>query len=150
MHNPVKTSALMRSRSLLTAGFSVLSMLLCGPGCAGAGANMPVPLPCTGPGPMQLTIDQECVVRLPANPSTGYQWVLQPVDPPVVQLVGAAEYVAVAVPSVPPRVGQGGEVVFRLRAVATGDVTLRWDYRRSWEPLETPPVEVHTLTLQVR
>lgn len=97
---------------------------------------------------MLLAIGQECVVRLPANPSTGYEWVLGPVDPPVVQLVGAGEYVAAA--AVPQRVGQGGQMVFRLRAVAAGDVTLRWDYRRTWEPPQTPPVEVHTLGLQVR
>ena len=138
---------LCRARRWLAASMSVL-FLLGSAGCAGSGATMTELLPCAGPAPVLLTIGQECAVRLPANPSTGYEWVLQPIVPAVVQPVGAGDYVAAA--AVPQRVGQGGEMVFRLRAVARGNATLQWDYRRAWEPLQTPPVKVHTLTVQVR
>ena len=71
------------------------------------------------------------VVRLAANPSTGYDWAF--VSRPKALRLIKSTYVT----SPPGRVGQGGTFSFRLRAV-TGRGTLKLAYRRPWEKGKAP------------
>ncbi|MEX8519655.1 MAG: protease inhibitor I42 family protein [Leptothrix sp. (in: b-proteobacteria)] len=94
-----------------------------------------------------MAVGEDCVIRLPSNPSTGYRWELLPVDPPIVQLQGAVEFEPHTASA--GLVGMGGEEVFRLRAQSPGEVTLRWVYRRAWEASE-PPADTRSLRVIVR
>jgi inhibitor of cysteine peptidase len=85
----------------------------------------------------QLVVGETWVVRLPSNPSTGYHWTLLPIDPPIVQQLGPAQFQPPA-PQVPRRVGAGGEELFHLQANLPGEVTLHWVYRRPWETQGEP------------
>ena len=86
-------------------------------------------------------------VRLPANPSTGFAWVLRPWDE------------AVLTPSTPfnlvepgPRgdgqVGTPGETVWRFSAGTPGAVTLTFDYRQAWS--DAAPAQTTTFPVTVR
>jgi inhibitor of cysteine peptidase len=94
-----------------------------------------------------MAVGEDCVIRLPSNPSTGYRWELLPADPPIVQLLGEAKFEPRAASA--GMVGAGGEEVFRLRAQSPGEVTLCWVYRRSWEASE-PPADTRSLRVIVR
>ena len=95
-----------------------------------------------------LAVGEACVVRLHANPSTGYGWELLPIEPAIVERVGVVEFESAA--SAGSRlVGVGGEQVFRLLARHAGVVTLRWVYRRIWET-DVPPADTYQLHLTVR
>ena len=74
---------------------------------------------------------EELSVRLPANPSTGFAWVLRPWDEAV--LTRSTPFDAVE----PSQRGDGlvgtpGEAVWRFSAGTRGTVTLIFDYRRPW------------------
>jgi inhibitor of cysteine peptidase len=104
-----------------------------------------------GIAPARLSVGEECLVRLPSNPTTGYRWELQAVIAAgVVEQVGQAEFQPAPDDTGPPRVGAGSAQVFRLRAVGVGDATLHFVYRRAWEPVQTPAVNQHELVLMVR
>ena len=73
--------------------------------------------------------NQEVVVRLASNRTTGYRWQL--VDPrsAVAAVLGEPEYLAPA----SARPGAGGTEVWRLRVMVAGQVTLVFEYRRPFE-----------------
>ncbi|MDR1312029.1 MAG: protease inhibitor I42 family protein [Burkholderiaceae bacterium] len=87
---------------------------------------------------LRLALNQEIVVRLPDNPSTGFGWAV--VHMPVfMEQLGTESLVrdeqgdaAVA--------GAGGTRVWRFRAIAVGEDSLRFIYRRPWEK-GTPPAK---------
>jgi inhibitor of cysteine peptidase len=80
------------------------------------------------------------VVRLAANPSTGYDWAF--VSRPKALKLVKRTYLAAP----PVRVGQGGIDVFRF-SVRSGQGRLKLVYRRSWEK-GVPPL--HTFLLKIR
>lgn len=85
---------------------------------------------------VSLEPKQDLVIRLNANPTTGYRWVvdrgaasvLSQVDEPFWQPVSSGA----------PLVGQGGWTTFRYTAVSEGSDTLVLAYRRPWEKDATP------------
>jgi inhibitor of cysteine peptidase len=78
---------------------------------------------------IELVVDQELIVELESNPSTGYSWSYEYVPEEVITSLGAARYTPVA----PVLVGSGGVDSFPFKAVGEGRATLRLEYRRAWE-----------------
>lgn len=79
------------------------------------------------------------VVRLSANPSTGYDWAIGS-KPNALRLVKRT-YLGAP----PQRPGQGGTDIFRF-SVRSGKGKLKLVYRRSWEK-EIPPIRSFELTV---
>ena len=77
---------------------------------------------------------QTFVVRLAANPSTGFQWYLLS-GPNPFQLVGRKYQPRPARPGV---VGAGGEEIFTFKATGAGSGFLRLYYIRPFEPNVAP------------
>lgn len=78
---------------------------------------------------IEIAVGQSLEVRLPSNPTTGYQWTsnklhkgpLREARPPAFQVPTSN------------LLGAGGTQVFSYRGVAPGTVRLSFDYARSWE-----------------
>ena len=70
------------------------------------------------------------MVKLDANPTTGYEWTFQ-IDGSAVQPDGD-EFVP-ASDGAQPKTGEGGVHTFNFKADGSGEVTLTFTYARSWE-----------------
>ena len=81
---------------------------------------------------VSASVGDTVVVRLPENPTTGYQWQVGSLDEPVVEQVEDT-YDAEGNPTV----GGGGirELIFRVKAPAS--TALELEYRRPWEDAGT-------------
>ncbi|HZU05880.1 MAG TPA: protease inhibitor I42 family protein [Chloroflexota bacterium] len=80
---------------------------------------------------LEASVEQEFSIRLPANPTTGYQWELaQPLDESILQLVSTT----FERPEGPPRPGAGGTSVWTFLPLCAGTTTITLRYRRPWEP----------------
>ena len=88
---------------------------------------------------------QTLIVRLAANPTTGYEWALAEVDPQILRQVTEPGFT----PSSGARVGAGGVVEWRFQAQKEGATILRLVYRRPFEP-DAPPAQTLTLMVEVR
>lgn len=83
------------------------------------------------------------VVRLPANPSTGYSWAVRSAGCPVLARAGRSY-----LPPRSARLGAPGTAVLRFRATAPGSAALRLAYARAWER-GVPPARVFTVRVTV-
>jgi inhibitor of cysteine peptidase len=81
-------------------------------------------------GDLNLKVGGRLEVRLEANHTTGYLWVQEPVEKPVLQKLGKAVYREN--PS-DGKVGVGGVEIWKFKAVKAGKQSLRFEYRRPWE-----------------
>lgn len=88
---------------------------------------------------------QTLAVALEANPTTGYNWLLDVEPDAAVLSVVGEEFQA---PS-GERVGAGGVTTWRFRALATGETSFRLGYARSWEE-GVESVETFSLRVVVR
>jgi inhibitor of cysteine peptidase len=86
---------------------------------------------------VELRTGEVVTVRLEENPTTGYQWALEPAGDEVLSLEGSEH---VRTPG--SAVGGGGERVFTLRAKKVGSAILRARLRRAWEPAVTAAFSV--------
>jgi len=78
---------------------------------------------------IEVKAGQRFIIRLDANPTTGYQWQLvQPLDPNILELV-SSEYR----PTETKLVGAGGKEVWTFKAVGAGKAKLSLKYVRPWE-----------------
>lgn len=83
-------------------------------------------------------------VRLPANFSTGYRWVL---DPPLqAARVMAESYQADAQE---PMAGAPGTQIFQLVFPRDGQFNLKFAYRRLWESSTIPPAQTTNVVVKV-
>jgi len=96
-------------------------------------------------GAVSLKVGAVMEVRLDANHTTGYSWIVAPVPNPVLMRQGKAEYLDNAAEN---RVGAGGVEVWRFKAVKAGKQGLQFEYRRPWEK-GTPPAKVVTFAVIV-
>ena len=94
-------------------------------------------------GAVSLKVGWELEVQLPANHTTGYSWVLMPVDNPAVKSQGEATY---RENTTAGKVGVGGVEIWRFSTIKAGEEDLKFEYRRPWEK-ETPAAK--TMTIQV-
>ncbi len=93
-------------------------------------------------GTIDLRGDQELVIDLEGNLSTGYMWEVASVDDAVLQRVGQFEFEHYS-----DVVGSAGRQTLRFRAAGEGQTDLVLAYRRSWEdaaPARTYSVGVQT------
>ena len=97
--------------------------------CSGQ-QRQPVTLSIDSIGMVTLALDQELVLRLSSNHTTGYRWHAKKL-PAMLQQVGEAVYTRDAATS--GAVGAGGMEEWRFKAVARGTGTLELVYQREWE-----------------
>ena len=83
-------------------------------------------------------------IRLPANPSTGYRWML---DPPLQSgRILSENYESDAKDG---RVGAPGTQILQVVFPREGRFNLKLAYRRLWEPLSVPPAQTTNLVVKV-
>ena len=80
---------------------------------------------------VDLTVGQELIVRLDANPTTGYRWVVENGATNILTQPEELNYAPRSVSA--PMVGSGGVTTGRFWASAPGKGTLELGYRRPWE-----------------
>ena len=122
---------------------ALLLFLLLATGC-GRPAEITLDMSADGSQVMMET-DQELVIRLESNPTTGYSWTVQEIDTAVLQQIGDVEYETAET----GLVGSGGWESCRFEAVAAGQTTLELVYRRPWEE-DAAPEQTFTLDVIVR
>ncbi len=83
-------------------------------------------------------------IRLPANPSTGYRWML---DPPLQSgRILSESYESDATDG---RVGAPGTQILQVVFPREGRFNLKLAYRRLWEALSIPPAQTTNLVVKV-
>ncbi len=83
-------------------------------------------------------------IRLPANPSTGYRWML---DPPMQSgRILSESYESGAKDG---RVGAPGTQILQVVFPREGRFNLKLAYRRLWEPASVPPAQTTNLVVKV-
>ena len=87
--------------------------------------------------------DQVFQVSLEGNLTTGYNWVMAPQDPVLLEQQGDPGFEAAS-----NLVGSPGTVTFTFKAVAPGQTTLHFDYKRPWEET-TKPEKMYEVTVIV-
>jgi inhibitor of cysteine peptidase len=86
---------------------------------------------------IDASVGENFNIMLPSNHTTGYSWSLGMIaDNSQVVIIGT-DY---DIPET-PKMGEGGDEIWHLKAVASGNVTLKFYYARSWEK-EKPAREV--------
>jgi len=93
---------------------------------------------------VEVQQDQIFQVSLEGNLTTGYNWVMAPQDPELIAQQGDPEYKAAS-----NLVGSPGTLIFTLKAVAPGQTTLHFDYKRPWEET-TKPEKTYAVTVIVK
>lgn len=94
----------------------------------------------------------DLVVKLDANPTTGYEWTFQ-IDGSAVQPDGSAvqpdgdEFVP-ASDGAQPKTGEGGVHTFNFKADGSGEATLTFTYARSWEASDSDKTVVLHATVE--
>jgi len=94
--------------------------------------------------PFAMKIDDEFVLTLESNPTTGYRW--QFADKPDEKIVRfiSSEYKAPET----KLVGAGGNEVWTFKAAGKGKTTINLIYVRPWEK-DTPPARTATVIIVV-
>jgi len=110
------------------------------PACAAAAARTVTVGAAANGKSLELKSGTTLVVRLAANPTTGYDWAV--VSKPKALKLVKRTYLAAP----PMRIGQGGTDVFRF-SVRSGRGRLKLVYRRSWEKGKAP---LRTFLLGIR
>lgn len=94
-------------------------------------------------GSVEIEVGDTFTVSLPANPSTGFTWTVNPFDANVVEQVGEAEFEPES-----DLVGAPGVYSIQFEGRAAGTVELVFDYERTFEDAE--PEDTFQLTVTVR
>jgi len=93
---------------------------------------------------VDLNTGEALIVRLPSNPSTGYNWTVAG-EPAPLKLQKSTFQKKTA----NGKVGASGMSMFRLTAGSSGIANLTLVYRRSWE-YNTPPMKTFSVRVNVR
>jgi inhibitor of cysteine peptidase len=75
------------------------------------------------------------VITLPANPTTGYGWMVSTIDSTIIVQTGEREFVK---DTSIKRMGQPGKQVLRFVGVSQGTANLQLQYKRAWEKTKAP------------
>jgi inhibitor of cysteine peptidase len=84
---------------------------------------------------IELKSGDTLLVTLEGNLTTGYNWVMSPQDPAVLQQVGEPEVKADS-----DKLGSPGLITLKFKAATTGQTNLRLEYKRPWEKGVTPEI----------
>jgi len=97
---------------------------------------------------IQMQPGQQLIVRLPANPSTGYAW--SQVDAPgkVLKVDAPSSFEQIPAGESPSMVGTGGTEIFTFVADSAGQQTLKMEYKRPWET-DVPPAKTVSFNVSV-
>ena len=146
-----------RSREHRGIAAVVLILIIIGTAVAGAGcggqasaAGGPVKLTDTDNGKaVTVKVGDTVQVILAGNPTTGYSWstALSGKDAAVLQQQGEAAYVQESTDQ--SLVGGGGTFTFTFKALAPGQVVLKFDYARPWET-DVAPIQTYSATVTVK
>lgn len=88
------------------------------------------------------------VVELSENPSTGFEWEFTSTDENVAKII---EKRLVYPPRhfwEPPKCGESGTAVYKIKAINSGNAKIKGVYRRSWE--KNPPFSEYQLNITVK
>lgn len=91
-----------------------------------------------------LSKDEELILRLPGNPTTGFQWEIVPVQPDLLKETGEPGFVPES-----PLIGAGGQITFRFIPCGTGHTRLKLIYHRPWEK-QKPPLREFEISVTIR
>ena len=105
----------------------LVAVLFC---AACSGKQQPVMLSADSTEMVSLALDQEVILRLSSNPTTGYRWHAIK-TPAILQQVGEVAYAQDA--AKPGMAGTGGTEEWRFKAVARGTGILEFAYQREGE-----------------
>jgi inhibitor of cysteine peptidase len=94
---------------------------------------------------VRLKPQEETVVMLPSNPTTGYSWEMADQGAGAAVVLVSKEFRTSAGES--GRIGTGGLEHFRLRLLKPGRFTATFIYRRSWEK-EKEPERIFRITIE--
>lgn len=98
-----------------------------------------------------LKADQQLVIKLRGNITTGYSWCLDTVDPLLKAMnLGdkkSGEYIEKKQDSERPILGAPGTFVFKFTALNEGKANLVFKYRRSWEKVEPARTAIISITI---
>jgi predicted secreted protein len=91
----------------------------------------------------EVNRDEVIQIRLPENPTTGYQWTIDEINETVLELEDS-DFV---LPS-NANIGGSGERIFRFRAKSIGTSHVLLKMQREWE-VDVPPIDRYDVTLQI-
>ena len=80
---------------------------------------------------VELAANQDLVVRLPSNPSTGYRWIYVEPKDAVLRVDGPSTFETTQTAGA--AAGAGGTEIWKLAPLKPGQQQLRFEYRRPWE-----------------
>ncbi len=92
---------------------------------------------------IDVVVDEEFVISLASNPSTGYSWGLANPLPAWLEFVGQTYESS---QSDPPVIGGGGVEKWTFKATDAGTATVTFEYRRPWEK-DKPPAQRKTFVI---
>ena len=111
----------------------LLSILFLASACSPAQSDMLVLTEANVGQTVEVHQGQTFQISLEGNQTTGYNWVLAPQDPVLLEQQGDPEYKAAN-----NLVGSSGTITFTMQAVSPGTTTLHFDYKRPWEETTSP------------
>ena len=93
-----------------------------------------------------ITLNQgeSLVVTLDGNPTTGYNWLMQTMDPAILKQVGEPVFTPDS-----NQTGASGKIAMTFQAVKTGQAKLELSYMRSFEK-ETAPLNTFEVMVVVK
>ena len=94
--------------------------------------------------PVNVKANQEFIIALGANPTTGYDWE-ESFDKTMLQLVNKTYKTSEE--SEQEVTGAGGVDYFRFKALKAGTTEIKMDYKRSWEE-ESAEQKVFTVNIE--
>ncbi len=92
---------------------------------------------------VELHASQFIDIALNGNPTTGYNWYTASKFSPVLKKISGPGF-----KSGSERVGAGGKVTYRFKAVNIGSTLLKMEYKRSWEKI--PPSKTFSIKIVVK
>jgi inhibitor of cysteine peptidase len=94
---------------------------------------------------VEVKTNDQIVIELEGNPSTGYTWEAKGLDASMFQQVGETEFKS----GNPGLVGAGGALTLTFKALKPGTTTLALIYHRPWET-DVEPQSAFMVTVTVK
>ncbi|MFA6170482.1 MAG: protease inhibitor I42 family protein [Candidatus Margulisiibacteriota bacterium] len=95
-------------------------------------------------GDLHLTVGDTLIITLNANPTTGYNWEIESLNPLLLEQRGQAQFHAQS-----QAIGAPGKMTFTFKAIAPGTCALGLVYRRPWEK-NVSPIGIFKVTLTIK
>ena len=93
---------------------------------------------------IDMRVGETLDLRLPSNPTTGFQWEIETLDQTILRPDGEPAYAADN-----QAVGSGGEMSWHFVAQKAGQTKLRLICHRAFEP-DVPPVQIFEVMVTVK